>query len=203
MPLKTIEHTVAAELVIDLPKPIRALDGGTMQQLVLREPSAGAVQLAEQELGNSPTPAAQRRYQAKLVAHVAGVAPEALAELPIGLFTRAAAYVVGPTRIDVSAADDFTAYDELNIQLSEPIVSTKHTVELIEVREPTLAMMEKAERLLKDGTNAAARSYQIALVEATTGLPAIVVMKMPISVLNLAAVFAQGFTDPDRETGKR
>ena len=189
-------------LVLPLPRPV-AYKGGSIAQLRLHEPTARQVHTAEMALKAGG--ASRRAYEAKLLSLVSGVELEALAAIGMLAFTRASAFLATFVQEGLPGLDEVPQAkqpeDTLTITLAAPIVANGVTYSELTVVEPTLEAMSRAEGHLKDNSLASVRQYQISLVERACGVHPLLAGMLPISILNRAAVFAQGFSEAAPETG--
>jgi hypothetical protein len=194
-------YTAPEPFVIDFAPPLK--DGaGTLDRLVLREPTSGEVWLAEQHLDKRDNTKSKRNYQRMLMSKVSGVPESALLAMQIGQFAKAARYLqdLVESNLDSMQTDDADPATMLSVTFSEPMTVSGVSYPGFTVSEPTQSQMEKAESALGNMSNQRMRLFQQTIVISASGLPAAVVSKLPISVLNVAATFIIGFLGEDRKT---
>lgn len=177
-------------------------DGKSADRLVLVEPTVRAVRAAETRLQHGVNAETLQTYQMHLVHEVSGVALAVIDRLPISTLLRAAdwleAFVV--EALPPVEAPLPTAHI---IDLAEPIEVRGERYEQVVLREPTGAEMRQAKGHLRNGATAPQlREYEMALVQAVSGLPRQVVQMLPIRVFREAALFIEGFIEAGRGTGK-
>ena len=81
------------QLLIVLDPPIKRDDGGTVTELLLREPTAGQVRAAETQLRNGVNPLSLREYQLSLVTSVSGISRKVIEQVPIHQLVEGADYL--------------------------------------------------------------------------------------------------------------
>ena len=81
------------QLLIVLDPPIKRDDGGTVTEILLREPTAGQVRAAESNLRNGINPQSLREYQLSLVAAVSGISRKVIDQVPIHQLVEGADYL--------------------------------------------------------------------------------------------------------------
>ena len=101
---------------------------------------------------------------------------------------------------------DLPKYDlpepELVIEFDPPLKISNLECAQLTLREPTGAEVRAAEGHLRKGVTAeTVRMYQMALIKAVSGSSQQVIDLMPISKINEAAEYLQGFVTPSQTTG--
>ena len=194
-------YTTPEPLTIDFSPPIEAA-GGLLERIVLREPTGSEVQFAEQHLTAKNGNRATRLYQRALVSRVSGVPEAALDDVPLGSFTRAARYLQDFVEAGLpDPNDEEEPGPSLTISFDNPIDASGVTHSSLTVHEPNLGMMSKADSALGDLSPFRVRAFQQNLVTlASGGKTAMLVSKLPVSVLNRAATFVMGFSTAGRLT---
>ena len=91
----------------------------------------------------------------------------------------------------------------LVVNFDRPIAYNGNQYESIELSEPTMKQLRAAYRELSNGGNAEQMAkFQIALVREVSGAPLQVVEGMPISKMNEAFDYLQGFMNAAPPTGE-
>ena len=189
-------YTKPDPLALDFNPPIKTATG-ELARLVLQEPTANAVWVAEQHLIARNGTRGTRMYQKALVAKVGGVPEAILDEVPIGTFTKAARYLqdfVEAGLPDAASDDGGPMPPSFLIVFNEPIAN----LSALTLHEPTLGQMAKAEALLGDMSPQRVRAYQETLMAMSSGESSTLVTQLPISVLNRAASYVLGFSAAGR-----
>ena len=193
-------HALPAERVIELRRPADLGGGGKLRELRLREPTALDVWTAEQCLGEVGNAESSRLYSRKLVSRVTGVAEDTLDLVPVSELVAATDFLQGFIMAGLEPQE--ARQDEWEFELSPPIAHGGGEFGSLHLREPAFGEVRKAEGHLRAGLRPQAiRSYQMWLVTHVSGAPFQVIQKMPVSRLNEAAVYLQGFTLPGQRTG--
>lgn len=194
-------------LTIPLVPPV-SHKGGVLDALHLREPTLGEARLAEVLMrALAPSPADERAYQIKLVSLVAGLAPEAVCDLPASKLVQAVQFLEGfilaaPPDGAGEGAPAGLPPDALSIELDPPIEQQRVSYDAVSLREPTARQVEAAEVKLKaQRTPADIRDYQVALLQSVSGLPVTVVRALPIRKAMEGVRYLEGFLRPARATG--
>jgi hypothetical protein len=193
-------------LAIDFAPPLKVGDG-LLDRIVVREPKAGEVFFAERHFAARQAAGAPRKFERSIISKLSGVPEEALADLPLGVFTRLINYVNGfiDGGFEIEPVDDAEAEinstdggSMLTISFDPPLSIKDAEYPTLNVSEPTLGQMAKAEISLGDGNRQRVRLFQMALVTAASslgqGAGTAVIDHLPISVLNRAATFCVGFS---------
>ena len=180
-------------MILTFDPPI-AHDGNKIERVELREPLAREV-LAAEKAGMAEFGYQSRQVRDRvLVAAVAGVDAEAVKLWPMALFRKAERFVNGfsqPPKKGEKAPGDA----ELTIELDQVIEKHNRRVDLLELRPPTAGEVETAQRELGSVPNdETVRSYQIVLVALVAGYPRGIIGEVPISKLDQASRYLQGFT---------
>jgi len=186
-------------LTIPLSRPIKT-KLGEVHELVLREPTAGEILKSEVPLRDKVTPDAFRETQQALVSLVTGIALDSISELPISVLVKASEFLYRFQEAGLEVKRD-SGLEILEIPLDPPIVTQSAEFTLLELREPTSGEVKRAESTLSRGRNPhSIREYQISIVSLASGAPRSIIEKLPISKLNEASHFLQGFITAGRET---
>jgi hypothetical protein len=91
---------------------------------------------------------------------------------------------------------------ELVIDVDPPVILKNGTYNELRLREPKAGEVRQAEFHLRASVNVESmRRYQIALIARVSGWPEPAVEGVPISKLNEASAFLQGFIEGGRPTG--
>ncbi len=186
---------------ISLSPPLKVEGKGTVEKLHLREPTGGEVLKAERSLRKGVDAITVRSSQAELIASVASLDIRILAEVPIRQISEATAYL--DSFINLGAEAVTPEGDEYSIELDEPVTHRGVKYERIDLREPKLGDVRKAESHLRLGATAdAIRSYQLTLVAAVSEIPYDAIEQFPISDLNKAGEWLSSFINAGRATGQ-
>lgn len=200
-------------LPTDLPDPtldieLKALitvKGGALSILHLREPTSAEVHAAEVHLKLANGPEGQTLYTRALVAAVAGCQPDDLDGIRVSDLKAALTYLNKFVAAGAPTVDEgFVLPDEetWELALPEPIAFQGRDYVTLSLSEPTQVAMRKAQTHLRRGQAAQdIRAYQMHLVTNVAAVPYGVVAKLPISVLNTAATYCQGFISGGLATG--
>ena len=194
-------YTKPEKLELHFDPPIKSASGGALSKLSLGEPSSGQVYGAESFLVAKNGNRAQRMFQRALVAKVGGVPDEALDNLPISSFTKAAAYL--QAFVDTGYAENTEEAaaampDSFTITFAEPIGEGDKAITSLRLGELTLGQMAKADTVLGDLSRQRLRAWQEQIVTASSGESPIIIAQLPVSVLNMAASFVAGFSNAGR-----
>jgi len=204
--MKLPDTLPAPELALDLRKPL-SIRGGTLAMLKLREPSAAEVWKAEAHIQNDAGPEAVTLYLRELTAQVCGIArAEDLDEVPTGILGQAGEYFSGFTEAGLEPAeiglDAVAQPEQWDLELPKPVSFQGIEYATLMLTEPLTGIVRKAQGHLRKGIGPQSlRSYQLWLVSGTAGVPYQVVQALPVSTLNAAALYLQGFIGPGRRTG--
>lgn len=211
----TAETEAPDTLTIPLVPPV-SHKGGILDALHLREPTLGEVRLAEALMkALAPSPADERAYQQKLVSLVAGIAPDAVGDLPASKLVQAVQFLEGfilapapDAAGEGTAANPPWAFDSnarpdaLTVELDPPIEQQRVSYDAVALREPTARQVEAAETKLKAQRSPAdIRDYHVALLQSVSGLPVTVVRALPIRKAMEGVRYLEGFLRPARATG--
>lgn len=193
-----------ASLAIELRAPI-TIKGGTISALQLRQPTATEMWVAEGLLQKNSGPEGVTLYLRQIVASVSGCRPEDLEDVRIGDLNRCADYLVLFIGAGVpKEGEGFVEPDEETWELviETPVTHQGRQYASLSLGEPTTGAIRKAQGQFRNGSGPqAARAYQMHLVANTTGVPYAVVGQLPVSTLNAAATYLQGFSSAGRRTG--
>lgn len=193
-----------ASLAIELRTPI-TVKGGTIATLLLRQPTATEMWVAEGLLQKNPGPEGVTLYLRQIVASVSGCRPEDLEDVRIGDLNRCADYLVQFVAAGMPKdGESFAEPDEPSweLPLDHPVTFQGREYATLSLGEPTTGAIRKAQGQFRNGSGPqAARAYQMHLVTNTAGVPYAVVGQLPVSTLNAAATFIQGFSSAGRTTG--
>lgn len=174
--------------------------GGTVAALRLREPTGREMREAERTLSDAISVESSSAFEIALIGAVSGLPEDVLNKLKISVMHRARQFVTGFD--SESGGRRESQPDQLDLALPAPLVSGGVTYERLSLCEPTVGMRRRAETALRGGATVAnARHYQIVLVAEASGLPFDVAEQLPVSMLNDAQAYLQGFIQPGRRTG--
>ena len=186
-------------LTIALDPPIKHA-GGEIAELRLREPTGREMREAEGKLSDGVSAEAISNYQASLVSAVAGLSEDAINALRDSINRQAVSYLLTFDRSVRRGPEQ--PPPSLEIDLPEPVAFGGVTYRSLTLAEPTVGMRRRAETAMRTGQTAAnARQYQIILVAEAAGVPFAAVETMPVSALNAAQAYLQGFIEPGPPTG--
>lgn len=191
-------------LTIRVDPPIE-WQGQTWAEIRLREPTAGEVLRAQQNMGGGGqvTFASVTNERIWLVHFVAGV-PYPIAEaLPVSALMEAADYLEGFGAI-AEEVDPQAQPLTMVIPLSPPLEHDGKSWDHLILREPRAAELRRAEQKMSpDGraTLAALTNKRLLLIEEVTAIPARAVHKLPHSVASRAGAYLEGFSLRGRRTG--
>lgn len=205
--MEATADTAPDTLTIELVPPV-SHKGGVLDAVRLREPTLGEVRLAEALMkALAPSPADERAYQQKLVSLVAGLAPDAVGDLPASKLVQAVQFLEGFILAPAGdAAGEGAAAapppDALTIELDPPIEQQRVSYDAVPLREPTARQVEAAETKLKAQRSPAdIRDYHVALLTSVSGLPVTVIRALPIRKAMEGVRYLEGFLRPARATG--
>ena len=184
-------------LIVTLAAPI-AHAGGEILDIKLREPTVAEMRDAERKLTDY-TPEVITDYQVALVMTVSGLEEAAINVLPVSAMRKANTYLFA---FGVRPKNDVDPAEELDLDLPEAIVSSGITYATLELTEPTVGMRRRAITALRSGnTPGNLRQYDIILTAEASGVPFAVIEQVPVSIVNRAAAYLQGFMQGGPETG--
>ena len=190
-------------LEVELRAPL-AVKGGLISTLRLREPTAQEMWTAEGHL-KVPGPEGETLCLRQLVASLVGCKAEDLEDVPISDLNRCSDYLMGFATAGLpNEGEGFKLPEEetWELELPAPIHFSGRDYASLSLCEPTTGAVRKAQGQFRVSTGAqAARGYQMHLVCNTAGVPFALVGKLPVSVLNAAASYVQGFIVAGRRTG--
>lgn len=199
---EVFQMTDPTEKTIELSPPVEH-DGKKIERLVLREPRAIHVQIADAEIAKDVNAFTSRRRDIKLISLVARVDEAVVRALPVGTLNELTGYQ--QQFVEAPAATDYAAErpNRLTLDLEPPVVFGPNTYTELDLSEPKTGDVERAERELRGGLNSETlRKYQIVLVSKASGLGADVIQSLPIRKLDEASRYLQGFINPGRQTGE-
>lgn len=192
----------AFDLALRTPLTIK---GGTIATLNLREPTGQEMWLAEGLLQANTGPEAVTLYMRQIIATVSGRKPEDLEDIRISELSCAFDYLAGFIEAGVPAqGEGFPPPDEETWELTLPVPVTfdGRDYTTLSLSEPSTGATRKAQGQFRKGAGAqAARAYQMHLVANAAGVPFGIVQRLPVSTLNAAATYLQGFISAGPGTG--
>ncbi|MFC0407916.1 phage tail assembly protein [Roseomonas elaeocarpi] len=202
MPLPT--NLPEPERTITLRRPLE-VKGGKVTELRLREPTAQEAFRAEGHIQFSTHSEAVTLYIREMVSAVTSISTEVLDHVPISELATAGAYFTGFTDAGLEGLGEDTADrpDEWEIELPTELSYQGVQYATLRLSEPTTGGVRKAQGQLRKGVGPQSmRAYQMWLVANASGVPFQVIQQLPVSTLNAAATYVQGFIEPGRATGR-
>ncbi len=191
-------------LDLDLRTPI-TIKGGTIATLSLREPTGQEMWLAEGLLQTNTGSEAVTLYMRQIVATVSGRKPEDLEAIRISELSRAYNYLAGFIEAGVpKEGEGFVEPEEetWELALPAPVTFDGRDYTTLSLSEPSTGATRKAQGQFRKGSGAqSARAYQMHLVANSADVPYGLVQRLPVSVLNVAASYLQGFIVAGPRTG--
>jgi hypothetical protein len=188
-------------LVLDLPRAMSRLEGGPVEKITLREPQLRHFLVSEKEVETQLTPHTIRARDVKLLSMVSKLRETEIRQLPVSTLNHATTFLRGFTEIE---AEEKPAEqpDSLSIALDPPLRAPNgEEYDRIVLQEPNTGDVEAAERVLKKGLNLySLRLYQQTLLNRASNIPSTAVPFLPISKVDEACRYLQGFIDPGPAT---